>query len=76
MGSKRKYNFNENYFENIDSIEKAYWLGFIAADGYITRRKSGQAVLGLTLHEIEPLEKLSLCMESNKPIYRYDNKFN
>ena len=29
------YSYNENYFEIIDSEEKAYWLGFIAADGSI-----------------------------------------
>jgi hypothetical protein len=32
---KRKYNFKEDYFGVIDTEEKAYWLGFIAADGYI-----------------------------------------
>lgn len=34
----RKYFHNENYFENIDSEEKAYWLGFIFADGYILNK--------------------------------------
>jgi hypothetical protein len=33
----RKHFFNENYFENIDTEEKAYWLGFIAADGCIVK---------------------------------------
>ena len=28
---------NVFYFENIDSEEKAYWLGFIYADGWITK---------------------------------------
>ena len=32
MGSK----FKENYFRQIDSKEKAYWLGFIYADGGIS----------------------------------------
>ena len=27
-GRKKKYPFLENYFENIDCPEKAYWLGF------------------------------------------------
>ena len=31
----RKYQYNDNYFELIDTEEKAYWLGFIWADGYI-----------------------------------------
>lgn len=30
----RKYILNERYFENIDSENKAYWLGFLMADGY------------------------------------------
>ena len=33
---KKNRVFNDRYFENIDSQEKAYWLGFIFADGYIT----------------------------------------
>ena len=32
---KRKSYINLRYFQNIDSEEKAYWLGFIAADGYL-----------------------------------------
>lgn len=31
----RKYHYNERIFEQIDSPEKAYWLGFITADGNI-----------------------------------------
>lgn len=36
-GSKgaKKHTVNEHYFENIDTEDKAYWLGFIAADGNI-----------------------------------------
>ena len=30
-----KHNLNKDYFKNIDNEEKAYWLGFIAADGCI-----------------------------------------
>lgn len=33
---KNRYTLNENYFEIIDTEHKAYWLGFIAADGCIT----------------------------------------
>lgn len=28
--------YNSGYFELIDSSEKAYWLGFLYADGYVT----------------------------------------
>lgn len=33
----RKHSFNEDYFKNIDTEEKAYWLGFISADGCIVK---------------------------------------
>lgn len=35
--SQAKYSLNTNYFEIIDTEEKAYFLGFIVADGYISR---------------------------------------
>ena len=31
----KKYNYNERIFQNIDTPEKAYWAGFITADGCI-----------------------------------------
>ena len=31
--SMQKYNLNKDYFNNINSYKKAYWLGFIYADG-------------------------------------------
>lgn len=40
VGSKKKYTVNSNYFNNIDSERKAYWLGFMYADG--NAYKSGQ----------------------------------
>lgn len=33
----RKNNFNLNYFENIDSPDKAYFLGFLYGDGSLTK---------------------------------------
>lgn len=29
------YQYDKYFFYNIDSSEKAYWLGFITADGYV-----------------------------------------
>ena len=34
----RKYNVNHDFFESIDTEEKAYWLGFIGADGCVSER--------------------------------------
>lgn len=35
INKQNKAKFNENIFDVIDTEEKAYWLGFIFADGYI-----------------------------------------
>jgi intein-encoded DNA endonuclease-like protein len=35
----RKLSLIENIFDNIDSEEKAYWLGLFAADGYNSKNK-------------------------------------
>lgn len=40
---------DENVFEKIDSEEKAYWLGFLMADGYIKSFDNWTSRLGLTL---------------------------
>lgn len=34
-----KYIFNETVFQNIDTAEKAYWLGFLYADGCVHQQK-------------------------------------
>lgn len=35
-GSKYHPNLNVDYFENVNSKEKAYWLGYLYADGNIS----------------------------------------
>lgn len=35
-GHGRKHHFNEQYFQDIDDEHKAYWLGFLYADGSVT----------------------------------------
>ena len=36
---KRKYNLNEEIFEEVNTEQQAYWLGFFTADGAITENK-------------------------------------
>lgn len=57
----RKYFFNQDYFEHIDCSEKAYWLGFIYADGYITRKNSFGC--DLQLQDKEHLHKFLQAVE-------------
>ena len=33
---RRAYSVDDNYFETIDSQKKAYWLGWLITDGYVT----------------------------------------
>ena len=45
--SRRKYALDLNYFETMDSPDKAYFLGFIAADGCIQQPVHGPLVLAI-----------------------------
>lgn len=66
----RTYQYNQNYFENIDTEEKAYWLGFIAADGCIL--KQGALEIGLSLKDKKHLVKF--CNAINAPIEMIEEK--
>jgi hypothetical protein len=46
--NRRKYKLDENYFKKINTEEKAYWLGFIAADGSVGD-SPGKRILGIEL---------------------------
>lgn len=66
--ASRKYLLNQDFFLNIDSEIKAYWLGFLYADGYITSN-----VLGLSISNKDKLhlEKFRQALETDKPINTY-----
>lgn len=51
--SSKKYYYNDNIFENIDTEEKAYWLGFLYADGYVRVRKDNSSELRLKLSIVD-----------------------
>ena len=54
LGISKKLCGNLNFFENINTEEKAYWLGFIYADGYvICNPSSGNYELGIELNSID-----------------------
>lgn len=51
MGLSKTRKFNDRYFECIDNGNKAYWLGFIYADGYIIKNeKLSNYELGIELN--------------------------
>ena len=64
------YSYDINYFKTIDTSEKAYWLGFIAADGNLYRRDGHQGMVSISIHEkdIELLENFKSEIDTTKPI--------
>ena len=52
-----KKKINENIFEIIDTEEKAYWLGFLYADGCIASGERSDIELSLQLLDKEHLQK-------------------
>jgi len=64
--TNRRYEVNHNYFDIIDTEEKAYWLGFLYADGYIRERKSGNSLeMKLSIKDKHHLELFRKSIGSN-----------
>lgn len=69
------YEINENYFDEIDTEEKAYWLGFIYADGNVRNTNgSYQLVIELNSIDFNHLKKFRKHIGSNKPIKTRKNR--
>jgi hypothetical protein len=68
-GSKNRYLLNANYFEKIDSEEKAYWLGFLFADGSVYVGKQGyKLTVRLATKDRGVIESLFKALEADNPI--------
>lgn len=71
-----KYHYDENYFQSIDSEDKAYWLGFLYADGCVRESHNKDSskiksyVLEITLcdKDRKHLEKFRESIDSDVPI--------
>ncbi len=65
---KSKYTYNSGFFEEIDTEEKAYWLGFIYADGYIIfneRTRNYELGIELQIKDSTHLEKFNKALDGN-----------
>lgn len=67
---KTTYSYDEEYFKFIDTPEKAYWLGFIAADGNIYRREGHLGLISISVKDsdIKLLENFKQELKTTKPI--------
>lgn len=64
----KRYDFNENYFNELKTHEQAYILGFIYADGY---NREDKLELDQKEGRIDILENINKALESNCPIKSY-----
>lgn len=76
VNKQNETKFNENVFDVIDSEEKAYWLGFIYADGYVSNSRN-TFELSLGLKDKNHLLKFARFMsyENNVKIDNYRCRF-
>jgi hypothetical protein len=72
MGLKKyPYICDYHYFDEIDTEEKAYWLGFLTADGWVNKsKKTNAGVTGIELQygDIGHLKKFNKSIRGNYPI--------
>lgn len=73
---KRRYNFeHENFFESVDSSEKAYFLGWIASDGclYEPHDATKQKILRICIQQRDEkiLKLFQSVLGTDKPISSY-----
>ena len=69
---KLKFPRNSNFFQQIDSKEKAYWLGFLYADGYIS--KTNEIRINLKRNDEEHLKKFLKAIEAINSNIHYSQK--
>lgn len=77
LSNTRKYKVDESYFESIDDPNKAYWLGFLYADGnvrlsssYTGGEKGGTLELTLKSEDEYHIESMLYDLRATYPVKR------
>lgn len=76
---KSKYIYNHSFFNIINTQAKAYWLGFIYADGCVshdTRTDSFELSIKLQEKDYEHLKKFNKDLNGNVPVSFYSKTLN
>jgi len=75
VNKNRKYFFDQHFFNVIDSEPKAYWLGFILADGSV-RSSNLRGDVRITVHNKDSahLDKFSSMIKYTGNLYRHPNE--
>jgi transposase len=68
--ANRRYACDHTFFDCIDAEPKAYWLGFLAADGCIDKRVgcSGRILLTLARADKEHVKRFKKAIRASNPI--------
>lgn len=73
LGSQgaRRHNIDEHFFDSINNEEKAYWLGFLMADGCVyhgSDKKSYRLQINLAEKDVKCLERFNQALSSDYEI--------
>ena len=66
INHQNRLKFDNTIFDSIDTEEKAYWLGFIFADGYVS--DNNDFAVSLSIKDFNHLNSLHLFMKTEKQI--------
>ena len=69
-----KYTFNQHIFDAIDTAEKAYWIGFLYADGGIASTGSNVYV-ALKENDIKQLQNFEIFLNFTPDGIKHDESF-
>lgn len=64
--AQRVHFFNDDYFENIDTKSKAYWLGYMFADGNVSSRMKDVSI-AIKVSDKSHLEKFAKSIDYRGP---------
>ena len=74
IGKNYKYTCNENFFSEINTEEKAYWLGVIFADGNVSLNSCGTGQLFISSIDEDWLKRFLNTINSTSPLYKEIHK--
>lgn len=71
---KSKYQYNHDFFKDIQTEDQAYWCGFIMADGNVTEYANNSCELSIKLQarDGDHLKKFNKAINGNVPVKYFD----
>lgn len=70
---RRRFQVDDTYFDNIDNEHKAYWLGFMLADGFLSNSGHATESFGMTLRSDDKyiLEQFLMDLNATYTVKEY-----